>query len=207
MRADNEGGFWHILAGAAVGAVMGAVTQIAYNWITGEKLTSGLLSSVLTGSVGGAMAATGCPGAVIGLVNGVASAGAEALDQKMKYGKINNIGAVLTEGVVDGVFGALGGHGSGGNYVNSLGKRSFKRVKNIVQHKSIKSGLQEAKKAFTYYSKSSGYCYAENYNIRTVRNGAAFDFTSKIVSDIVRPPLPFVPPHGGGRFSGRLVLR
>ena len=37
-------------------------------------------------------------------------------------GKINNIGAVLTEGVVGGIFGALGGHGSGGNYVNSLGK-------------------------------------------------------------------------------------
>ncbi len=36
-RADDEGGFWHILAGATIGALVSGISQVASNLVTGKN--------------------------------------------------------------------------------------------------------------------------------------------------------------------------
>lgn len=58
-REDSGGEFWNIVAGAAIGGVLSAVTQIAANIATGTEWSSGVLVAAATGAVSGALSATG----------------------------------------------------------------------------------------------------------------------------------------------------
>ncbi len=210
MRADNEGGFWHILVGAAVGGLISGAVQVATNLATGNKWSDGLLSSVATGAIGGAVSSSSlCRAAVFG-INALASATSEGIDQVASGQKIN-IGAVLSEGVIGGVFGAIGGKGNGTKSLFNLGVSTVKRTTNATVHKGIKSGVKEATKAFAYYAKSTKSYYRNTYSIGSLLRDSVTEVSSNVTSNIVSS---WISPNrskrgtgsGGGRFRGSVSL-
>ncbi len=211
MRADNEGGFWHILAGAAVGGLISGAVQVATNLATGKEWSDGLLGSVATGAIGGALSATGLSRLAIFGANALVSA-IDSWDKQRTSGNGVNFALVLSDGVIGGAFGALGGKGSGTKRLFNLGVSTVKRTTNATVHKGIKSGAKEATKAFSYYVKSSSKYYKSTFNYRSYAKDAASNFASNWTSDKVESiisPSPVRinrPSRGGGRFGGSMSL-
>lgn len=56
-RNDNEGAFWHIVAGAAISALVNGVAQLATNLLTKENWYDGLGTAMVAGAVTGGFAA------------------------------------------------------------------------------------------------------------------------------------------------------
>ena len=50
MRRDGDGEFWHILVGAAVGALVSGIVKVVENVVTGEDWNKGLAKEMLTGA-------------------------------------------------------------------------------------------------------------------------------------------------------------
>ena len=151
-RTDDDGEFWHIIAGAAIGGVIGAVSKIVTNAIDGkEDIWDGVLVAGLTGAASGALAATG-----VGLVGQIAGGAAIAMAGNATQQGIDilqgdetsfNVGAMLFDGAVGALGGLVGGAGaSKGNSKTAirLGKQLFNRIKNTG----------EWSKAFVYYGKN-----------------------------------------------------
>ena len=151
MRKDNGGDCWNILVGAAIGAVVGAGLQFADNFISGEKLTKGLLTSAGTGALTGAISATG-----IGLVTSVAcNAGVSALrnvaDQVVKNKGFNHFSSSSL--LFDTVGGALSGGKGMGKFVN------IKTLNKNLTKKVFSGSLKKAKKGLKYYASQTKYAY------------------------------------------------
>ena len=134
MRTDEDGEFWNIIIGAAVGAVAGAVvtaiTQLIENpeaYKSGEFWAQ-VGVSALTGAVSGAIAATGIGVAGQVAVNaglGVASSIANtAIDSNGSA----SLGTYITNAIVDGAAGALGGLMGGPGTGNKHLSASFGRA-------------------------------------------------------------------------------
>jgi len=62
MRIDENGYFWHVIAGAAVGSLVSSTTQIITNIVTGQEWHDGLAAAALGGAVEGALLSIGSPG-------------------------------------------------------------------------------------------------------------------------------------------------
>ena len=184
MYADNEGDFWHIVVGAAVGGLISGVVQVATNLATGKEWSDGVLSSVASGAIGGAVSSTSLGITAIFAINALTSATSEGIDQVASGQKIN-IGAVLTEGVIGGVFGAVGGKGNGTKHLMNLGIGTVKRTVNTTVHKGIKSGLKEAGKAFTYYAKNTKTYYKTVYSPPSLVKSTAIESLSKATSSFI----------------------
>lgn len=81
-RADTEGEIWNVIAGAVLGASFNVATQMLANFISGDRLSSGLVSAAISGAIGGAVTALpgmGTVGEIV--VNGVTSGIVEATSQ------------------------------------------------------------------------------------------------------------------------------
>ena len=81
-RADTEGEIWNVIAGAVLGASFNVATQMLANGISGDKLSSGLVSAAISGAIGGAVTALpgmGTVGEIV--VNSVTSGVVEATSQ------------------------------------------------------------------------------------------------------------------------------
>ena len=88
MRRDTSGELWgFILAGAAIGAAVGAVTQIADNAISGRDLGDGVLLSAVGGAITGAVGATGLGALGQAYVSGAVSAATDVITQVKDSGK------------------------------------------------------------------------------------------------------------------------
>ena len=116
---------------------------------------------MLAGAASGALASTGV--GIVGMVagNAVISMAENATNQIIENGGFNNfdIEAMLIDGAIGGIFGALGGTGKGTKQLMNLGKQTVKRTFNATTHKGLKAGLKEAGKAFAYYGKSTTKYY------------------------------------------------
>ena len=184
MYADNEGDFWHIVVGAAVGGLISGVVQVATNLATGKEWSDGVLSSVASGAIGGAVSSTSLGITAIFAINALTSATSEGIDQ-VASGQKMDIGAVLTEGVIGGVFGAVGGKGNGTKHLMNLGIGTVKRTVNTTVHKGIKSGLKEAGKAFAYYAKNTKTYYKTVYSPPSLVKSTAIESLSKATSSFI----------------------
>ena len=177
-RVDPDGEFWHILIGAAAGAIISGVTTLVSNAIQGQPLTDGLTTSMVAGAASGALAATGV--GVVGMVAGNAaiSMAENAVNQVVENEGFNNFdfGDMLVDGVIDGTLGAFGGPGKGSKHLTNLGKQTIKRTFNAGKHKGLKAGLKEAGKAFAYYGKSTAKYY-KKFLLR--------DLPADVVSNVV----------------------
>ena len=81
-RYDESGVFWHIVAGAAIGAAINMVTEVVSCVINDEKinLTKVLLKGAI-GAVEGGLAATGIGVAGMAITSGLSAAAEEIVDQ------------------------------------------------------------------------------------------------------------------------------
>lgn len=161
VRADNEGDFWHIVAGAAIGGVISGLTKIASNVCQGEKWSSGLGIAVLSGAASGALAATGVCAVGAIAVNAAIAMTENTVEQVVENKGFKNFdfGDMLFDGAVGAVSGTIGGPGKGTKHLMSLGKQTVRRTVNAFTHKGAKAGFKEMGKAFVYYGKNSKYFY------------------------------------------------
>ena len=161
IRADQSGAFWHIVAGAAGGALIGGIGKVISNAIEGKPLTDGLATAVLAGAASGALAATGV--GFVGIVAGNAaiSMAENAANQIIENEGFANfdIGDMLIDGAIGGISGAIGGAGKGTKHLMNLGKQTVKRTFGTTANRGMKAGLREAGKAFAYYGKNSASYY------------------------------------------------
>ena len=159
VRYDDGGEFWHIIVGAAVGAVIGGVSRGLANLADGKSFTDGIAISMVAGAASGALAATGVGVVALAAANAGISMAEEAANQVWDNGGFDGIEfdvqAIAVQGVVGAVTSAIGGGGSGSKQLNSLGKQSVKRVFNSTKSKSVTHILSETKKAFSYYGKNT----------------------------------------------------
>ena len=162
VRVDDEGDFWHIVAGAVVGAAIGAISEAAAggDWRT-------ILVSTAAGALSGGLACTGLGVGALVAANVAISAGESFINQTIKKGVKNvNYAEVAFDGAVGGVTAAIGGKGSGSKHLNSLGKRTAKRIVKSVASQGRKTGVRQASKAVRYYAKSTKNYY-KDYAIST----------------------------------------
>ena len=175
-RADDGGEFWHIVVGAAAGAIINGVVKVASNAIKGESLTKGLGTAMLSGAASGALASTGVGLAGMIAGNAAISMAENATNQVIENRGFNNfdVGDMVVDGVIGGISGAISGAGKGSKYLTNLGKQTVNRTVNTITHRGLKAGLQDAAKAFAYYGKNSA-----KYYLNFVR-GIPTDFVSSV---------------------------
>lgn len=163
MRADYGGEFWHIVVGAAAGALISGIVTIASNAIAGNSLTDGLGIAMLAGAASGALASTGV--GLVGMIAGntAISMAENAASQVVENKGFNNFDVedMLIDGAIGAVSGIIGGAGSGTKQLTNLGKQTVKRTLNATTHKGLKAGLKEAGKAFAHYGKCTTKYYAK----------------------------------------------
>ena len=105
-RSDDGGDFWHILAGAAIGAIGGAISSIVSQAISGEDINWKAVGiSAASGAISGAItAACPCMGPIAtGLVQGSLSAATYAATEKIAYGRDPTVEDTLRVGITSGV--------------------------------------------------------------------------------------------------------
>ena len=177
IRSDNGGEFWHIVAGAVIGAAIGAVSSIVTQKISGQEISWAKVGiSAAFGAASGALASTGI-GVVGMMVGGAALSMAEnAVTQVVENKGFNkfDVSDMIYDGVVGGVSGAIGGSGSGSKHLTNLGKQTLKRTLNAGAHKGLKAGLKEAGKAAVYYGKNTSKHYKD------LISGVPRDFVSSL---------------------------
>ena len=171
-RYDIDGDFWHIVIGAAVGAVVGFASSVVSDIITAESPDKididwgGAVINAVTGALGGALTASGAGiGLQIAGSAAIAAAG-NAADQIRGIANGSedsfDVGSMMLDAFVGGICGAISGPGasavpgSGGQkQMINLGKATVKRTVNATKHGGLKKGVQEAIKAAKYYRKST----------------------------------------------------
>jgi RHS repeat-associated protein len=89
-RSDESGYFWNIIAGAALGFVIGFGVNLAIQVISGDEpdLSQALVAGV-AGAVTGALAATGLGTGALALGNGLVSSAETAANTLIKGEQIN----------------------------------------------------------------------------------------------------------------------
>jgi RHS repeat-associated protein len=111
MRSDDGGEFWHIVAGAAVGAVVGGLSSIISQAIAGEDINwTAVAISAASGAVSGAVnAAFPCMGALAtGVIEGTISAVSYAATESLAYGRDVSLGETLKVGLTSGFMAGAG---------------------------------------------------------------------------------------------------
>ncbi len=161
MRGDDGGQFWHIFVGAVVGSVISGITKVVSNAIEGKSITDGLGMAMLSGAANGALASSGV--GAVGMTFGSAgiSLAENVLSQVSENGGFDNFDVkdMIFDTTMGGIFGALGGRGSGTKHLTNLGKQTVSRTVNATTHKGFVAGLKEAGKAFAYYGKNTKKYY------------------------------------------------
>ena len=177
VRADDEGDIWHVLIGGALGAVSGVVSTLASNCLLGKTWSEGLGMAAFTGAVSGALASTGAGTVCLFAVNMALGIIEETADQYSKNDGFHNLDtySIARKGVIEGVFGVLGGSNGSSKYLGSLAKQTAKRTHNELAHNGLKAGAREAKKAFSFYGRTT-----KNYYKKTLKDS----FFDTIVSTI-----------------------
>lgn len=133
MRADNGGAFWNVAAGAAIGAAINVVSQIAVNIIDGESIGKGVLMAAATGAASGALSASGLGRKAQVIANAGIGFVSEVINQsksKTLFTKegLCSIAAATVSGGLSGYIGGKGMRHESGDYY-----KAAQNVKNTAQ--------------------------------------------------------------------------
>jgi len=130
MRADYGGDFWHIVAGAAIGGLIGGISSIVGQAVSGQKINWAEVGvSAASGALTGAITAA-CPGmgaVATGIVHGVVGAGTHVATELVN-GRTPTVAGTLAAGVTSGVL--AGGTKAIGNAISS-GKLEIGKIKGV----------------------------------------------------------------------------
>ena len=104
-RIDSEGEFWHIVVGAAIGGLIGGISSIVGQAISGEEINWAEVGvSAASGALTGAITAA-CPGmgaVATGIVHGAVGAGTHVATELVN-GRTPTVAGTLAAGVTSGV--------------------------------------------------------------------------------------------------------
>ncbi len=129
-RADHGGDFWHIVAGAAIGGLIGGISSIVGQAVSGQKINWAEVGvSAASGALTGAITAA-CPGmgaVATGIVHGVVGAGTHVATELVN-GRTPTVAGTLAAGVTSGVL--AGGTKAIGNAISS-GKLEIGKIKGV----------------------------------------------------------------------------
>lgn len=136
LRMDSSGEFWNIAAGAVIGGVLSAVTQIAANIATGNEWSSGVVVAAVTGAASGALSATG-----LGKVG-----------QAFGNAAISFVGETINQ-ISSGTFGTKEGNwalakATGAGFIGGLIGGDGMRHKTSNYYKAAQSAKSTAQKVF-----------------------------------------------------------
>ena len=126
-RIDEQGKFWNIVAGAAIGAVVSFVGTAVANVSSGRKWNSGIIGATLGGAVAGALTGAGfaVAGAFAGAFIGsavnefisytpIASLNGTTRKQNTRNNRVKSYAKVAKDTAINGVISAATGYIAGG---------------------------------------------------------------------------------------------
>ncbi len=126
-RIDEQGKFWNVVAGAAIGAIVSFVGTAVANVSSGRAWNSGIIGATLGGAVAGALTGAGfaVAGAFAGAFVGsavnefvsytpLASYNGTTRRQNTRNNRINSYASVARDTVVNGLISAATGYIAGG---------------------------------------------------------------------------------------------
>ena len=192
MRRDGDGEFWHILVGAAVGALVSGIVKVVENVATGEDWNKGLAKEMLTGAASGALAATGASVAVMAVGSAAISMAGNVADQIERNNGIENfdMGEMVYEGVVGGILGAVGGPGKGTKNLMRQGIKSVTSTAKEFANKGVAAGVKKIGKAAVYYVSQTKGFYKDLFRdarrsvIKSLAGDAAKDTLQRLLREI-----------------------
>ena len=157
VRADIGGNIWHIVAGAAVGAAFSIFTKVVTNYISKDKLTTGLVTAGIAGAASGGLAASGVGivGQVVG--NAAISVANDATDQVLSGKTSLDWGSMLLSGMTGAGAGFAGGSGAGSKNLTRIGTTNLKRTWNALTHNGIGAAASTLSRGLTYFAKNANY--------------------------------------------------
>ena len=154
IRADSGGTFWHIVVGAAVGAVVSFTASVVGDIVAGNKINwanAGI--SAAFGAASGALAATGL-GSAVQIVGGALLAGAENVVSQGRDNGFNNIdyAEVALSTIVGGVSSNTNGLSKAtANHLNKQGVNATKRIVSEIKSDGIRVAGKVINSASKYY--------------------------------------------------------
>ena len=192
MRRDGDGEFWHILVGAAVGALVSGIVKVVENVVTGEDWNKGLAKEMLTGAASGALAATGASVAVMAVGSAAISMAGNVADQIERNNGIENfdMGEMVYKGVVGGILGAVGGPGKGTKNLMRQGIKSVTSTAKEFANKGVAAGVKKIGKAAVYYVSQTKGFYKDLFRdarrsvIKSLAGDAAKDTLQRLLREI-----------------------
>jgi len=135
LRADPEGQFWHVVAGAVIGAVVAVTVQAVSDVIKGKFSGFERYGAVaLGGAVGGAITAT-CGLVLCAAAAGAATSVITSLVESGFRGEAVDFAEVAREAIVGGALGFLGGAGGkvlGKTFSKAPAKWSLKEASKLA---------------------------------------------------------------------------
>ena len=142
MRVDYDGEYWHVVIGAAAGALIGGISSIVSQAVSGEKINwAEVAVSAASGALTGAITAA-CPsmGAVAtGIVHGAVGAGTHVATELVN-GRTPTVAGTLTAGVVSGVL--AGGAKAIGNKLTTT--KLYRSVNTVEANNFLSTGKLSA---------------------------------------------------------------
>lgn len=189
-RVDNGGDFWHIIAGAAVGAAVSFASSVIGDLIAGEKIDwAGAGISAAFGAASGALAATGF-GIVTQMAGGAIIAGAEnAIDQGREKGFSNiDYGAVAVNAAIGGISSRSNGVSKAtSKHLHKQAAMGTKRISASIKHDSLLNiGKTFIATGKYYLSQTKALFY------KPLLNDAAESFIGSVREALVETMIPAV---------------
>ena len=191
VRRDMDGALWgFVLAGAAVGAAIGAATQVIDNAISGRELGDGVMLAAVGGAITGAVGATGLGALGQAYVSGAVAAATDVITQVKESGKgmqgVKDIDWMQVN--VSFTLGAVSG-ARGGNGLLHKGSEVTKARK--IYQRAIK-GIRERRWST---SKAAGYLVRSSRNLKKVvsanyKKAGRTSFRMSMVTMVLKKVIP-----------------
>ena len=178
-RSDAEGDWWHVAAGAVVGATVAFVSSVATGFIESGSVDLGAACiSAGFGALSGALAATGCS-TFVQMAGGALLSGAESIaSQAYENEGFKNIdkAEVVSAMIVGGITSRGNGTGkANASFLKSQKNIGESRIKKAFKNDGFCAGFSEIAPTIKYYlSQTSTIFYKPLIN----------DAASTVVDDI-----------------------
>ena len=160
LYADANGAWIHILIGAGIGLVGGALINLASQLMTGEWKDLDLVElgiSALGGAIGGGLTATGFGAVAAAITSAGTDLAIQLHDIRMDFSQIDVV-SILYSAALGAIGAKVGGCAGNTKHLDSMSSACIKRIgsalsgKTVTSSAALKSAGMEIMKTLKYYS-------------------------------------------------------
>ncbi len=145
-RADSGGEVWHIVAGAAIGGVVGGVVSAISQYATTGEVNWGVVGvNTVSGAISGALASTGI-GLVASIGANAALGGTTYVAEQVVKGEAVIVGGVVASTFAGGLGGAIGGKGANVKSLSVAWKTASKGISREIRRENVKYATKQIAK-------------------------------------------------------------